>query len=86
MLLKEIKDNTGILIRFDDIAPNMNWEIMDKCQTLLNKYNIKPLLGVIPKNEDMELLSYPKRDNFWKIVKNTSQSKFSDIIKERLNG
>jgi predicted deacetylase len=69
MLLKEIKDNTGILIRFDDIAPNMNWEIMDKCQTLLNKYNIKPLLGVIPKNEDMELLSYPKRDNFWKIVK-----------------
>ena len=24
--------------------------------------------------------------NFWEIVKNTSQSKFSDIIKERLNG
>ena len=26
-----ISENTGILIRLDDIAENMNWSLMDKC-------------------------------------------------------
>ena len=69
MFLNKLRENTGILIRFDDIAPNMNWVMMDKCERLLNEYNIKPVLGVIPKNEDKELLNYPLRDNFWDIVK-----------------
>jgi len=68
MILKNLKDNSGILIRFDDIAPNMNWAMMDKCQNLLNSYDIKPVLGVIPNNEDPDLLSYPKREKFWNIV------------------
>ena len=69
MIPNKHNTNTGILIRFDDIAPNMNWEMMDRCQNLLNQYNIKPVLGVIPNNQDDELLSYPKRDGFWQIVK-----------------
>ncbi len=69
MISKNHNTNTGILIRFDDIAPNMNWEMMDRCQKLLNQYNIKPVLGVIPDNQDDELLSYPKREGFWQIVK-----------------
>ena len=63
-----LKKNTGILIRFDDIAANMNWNLMDKCEELFDKNNIKPVMGVIPNNKDKELLSYPKRENFWKIV------------------
>ena len=70
MILKKNISNPGILIRFDDIAPNMNWDMMDKCQELLDEFKIKPVLGVIPKNEDKELLKYPLRSNFWKIVKN----------------
>ena len=70
MILDNYKANTGILIRFDDIAPNMNWKMMDQCQDLLNDFNIKPVLGVIPNNKDNELLSFPKRENFWQIVKN----------------
>ncbi len=62
------KKNTGILIRFDDIAENMNWSLMDKCESLFEKHNIKPVVGVIPNNKDKELLSYPKRENFWNIV------------------
>ena len=50
-----IKKNTGLLIRFDDIAENMNWELMDRCEILLKKYDIKPVLGVIPNNKDEEL-------------------------------
>ena len=63
-----IKNNTGLLIRFDDIAENMNWELMDRCETLLKKYDIKPVLGVIPNNKDNELRKYPARINFWETV------------------
>ena len=68
--IESLKSCTGIIIRFDDIAPNMNWLMMDRCEKLLNKFNIKPVLGIIPNNKDQELLSYPKRENFWKIVQN----------------
>tara|TARA_Y200000002_G_scaffold337693_1_gene306598 strand:- start:1380 stop:2132 length:753 start_codon:yes stop_codon:yes gene_type:complete len=64
-----ISDNTGILIRIDDIAENMNWDLMEKCEVLFDKYNIKPVLGVIPNNQDKELMSYPKRGNFWDKVR-----------------
>jgi len=56
---------TGLLIRFDDIAPNMNWSLMSKCENLFDKYNIKPLLGIIPQNQDEELQTYKKNENFW---------------------
>jgi len=62
-----------ILIRFDDIAHNMNWELMNKCEKLFDYHNIKPVMGVIPENKDKELLSYPKNNNFWSIVKNWQQ-------------
>lgn len=60
---------TGLLIRFDDIAENMNWALMDKCERLFDRYEIKPLLGVIPINKDPELLKFPKNDVFWEKVK-----------------
>ena len=59
-----ISDNTGILIRLDDIAENMNWDLMEKSEILFDEYKIKPVLGVIPKNQDQNLLSYPKKNNF----------------------
>ena len=65
-----ITDNTGILIRLDDIAENMNWDLMKKSELLFDKYAIKPVLGVIPDNKDNELLSYPKRNDFLATSKN----------------
>ena len=62
-----------ILLRFDDIAENMNWHLMDRCEKLFDKYNIKPVMGVIPNNQDPILKSFPKRENFWKIVKSWQQ-------------
>ena len=61
---------TGLLIRMDDICENMNWELMNRCELLFDKYEIKPLLGVIPANKDPELLAYPKCETFWNKVKN----------------
>ena len=63
-------ENTALLIRIDDIAENMNWSLMKKCENLFDELNIKPLLGVIPKNEDPELLKYDKSENFWDEVRN----------------
>ena len=55
-MINSIKDfipkNTGMLIRIDDIAENMNWQLMDRCEILFTKYNITPILGVIPNNQD----------------------------------
>jgi predicted deacetylase len=63
------KINTGLLIRIDDISSHMNWNLMNKCEELFNKHNIKPLLGVIPNNEDEEILKYEKKENFWEQVR-----------------
>lgn len=66
---KNISKYTGLLIRIDDIAENMNWKLMDKCEILFDNLHIKPLLGVIPFNKDPELLCYPKNSNFWNRVR-----------------
>ena len=59
---------TGLLIRMDDISENMNWSLMDKCESLFDKYKIKPLLGIIPINKDPDLLKYPYNSKFWERV------------------
>ena len=65
-----ISGNTGFLIRLDDIAENMNWDLMDKTTELFDKFKIKPVLGIIPNNNDPELLLYPKKNiNFWEQVR-----------------
>ena len=68
-LKKYFSSNTGLLIRIDDVAENMSWEIMEKLELLFDAYKIKPIVGVIPNNKDEELLSFPKKDNFWEKVK-----------------
>ena len=67
---KIISKYTGLLIRMDDISENMNWDLMNKCELLFDKYKIKPLLGIIPLNKDPELLMYPKTEQFWDKVIN----------------
>ena len=61
--------NTGMLIRFDDISDHMNWRLMNKSEEIFDRYNIKPLLGVIPDNKDKEFLNYEKKENFWQKVR-----------------
>ena len=39
--INKIHKYTGVLIRIDDVAENMNWSIMDKCESLFDKNNIK---------------------------------------------
>ena len=76
--LNPFKNNTGLLIRIDDIAAHMKWDLIRKCEILFDELNIKPLLGVIPNNKDKELLKYEKKDDFWNQVR-TWQSKGWEI-------
>ena len=64
-----INRNKALLIRMDDIAENMNWQLMTKCEQLFDKYNIKPLLGVIPFCKDPEFNKYQNNLHFWDQVR-----------------
>lgn len=58
-----------IAIRLDDITPDMNWSNFERFKSLLDKYNIKALLGIVPENRDPKLMiNLPKRD-FWEYIK-----------------
>lgn len=62
------------ILRLDDIAENMDEEkyflIINECIRL----NIKPILGVIPKNKDKNLLKYAKVSfDFWDKIKSLQQ-------------
>jgi len=54
--------------RLDDIAPNMNWDKFNSLAAIFKKYGVKPLLAVIPENQDPELLNYSFSPNFWQVV------------------
>ena len=72
---KNLTQKTGYIFRLDDIAPNMKWQMMSRVKNLFNNYNIKPIIGVIPKNEDRELKSYPLCNfNFWNEIKNLKEN------------
>lgn len=57
------------IFRLDDIAENMNEKNYLKLKKIFLKYDIKPIIGVIPNNQDPMLLSFPKVSfNFWEEV------------------
>ena len=57
------------LIRLDDACETMNLENWIKIEKILDKYNIKPIVGVIPNNRDKNLIFQEKEDNFWEKVR-----------------
>ncbi len=54
--------------RLDDIAPNMNWDDFKRIVHIFKKYDVKPLLAVIPDNQDTELLKHPLNHEFLIII------------------
>ncbi len=58
-----------VAFRFDDITTHMNWDMFDRLVELFSKYQIKPLLGVIPDNRDPTLLKLPYREDGWAKIK-----------------
>jgi len=51
-------------IRLDDACPQMNLEKWNRVEHLLDQYEIKPLVGVIPDNQDPDFQAEPDH-SFW---------------------
>lgn len=66
-----------ILIRFDDICPTMDWSEWKRAMDILKKYNVKPLIGVIPDCKDSDLRLNPPREDFWVYIKELQAQGFS---------
>ena len=61
--------NANYLIRFDDISPYMNWKIWTQIEVILDKYNIKPIVAIIPNCSDKGIMIDPYNHIFWEKVK-----------------
>lgn len=57
------------LIRLDDACPTMNRTMWGRMEEILDRYEIRPLVGVIPHNEDPSQEIDPVDQNFWYIVR-----------------
>lgn len=62
------------IFRLDDISYDMNFENFCKIRDLFFKYNIKPIIGVIPCNKDKKLKSQVgaeliTQEYFWDMIK-----------------
>lgn len=57
------------IIRLDDASEKMDIEKWKQMESLLDKYNVKPLVGVIPHCEDDAMQVYPFDHTFWERVK-----------------
>ncbi len=67
------------ILRLDDAAPRMNHFKWRKMEMLLHKYDIHPLIGVIPEVQDKELIVYEEDKNFWKKAREWQKSGFAHL-------
>ena len=59
-----------IAIRLDDITEDMDWVKFNRFKGILDQYGIKPLIGVVPANEDdmLHISSNEAPSDFWKYI------------------
>lgn len=57
------------ILRLDDASEYMDLEKWKRMEALLDKYDIKPLFGIIPCNQDPSLVTQYKRNpSFWQLA------------------
>jgi len=57
------------LVRFDDLCPTMNWTIWEEVERVLLQTGVRPILAVIPDNQDPSLQLDPPAEDFWERVR-----------------
>lgn len=56
---------TKYLIRLDDACPYMDRSKWQRMEDILDKYGVKPLVGIIPANADPKTMVEPEYPGFW---------------------
>ena len=69
---------TRYLLRFDDLCPTMNWQIWSEIETALIENNLKPMLAIVPDNQDPALQVDAAPPEYWERVRSW-QSRGWDI-------
>ena len=57
------------LLRFDDCCPTMNWSVWRRVEEILVQFEVKPILAVIPDNQDEKLRVCELNNGFWDEVR-----------------
>jgi hypothetical protein len=57
------------IIRLDDACPTMQRDKWDKFEALFRRYNVQPIVAVIPDNKDVTIMEDTNDSSFWKKVK-----------------
>lgn len=66
------------LLRLDDASEYMDLSKWSRMEAILDQYEIKPIVGVIPDNRDPCLLvQYQKINDFWQIVERWKRKNWS---------
>ena len=55
----------------------MNWNLWQKAVDILDKYQVKPLIGVIPDCKDPDLLIDAPRNDFWGYIKELKEKGYA---------
>ena len=62
------------IFRVDDVCPTMNLSAFMELERLFEEFRVKPIIGIIPDNQDEKLKKFPEYQNFWphmeRLVKN----------------
>lgn len=56
------------LLRLDDASEHWNKNNWLRMHELLSEYGVKPLVALIPRNEDQKLLQYPIDESYWDTI------------------
>jgi predicted deacetylase len=57
------------LVRFDDLCPTANWRVWRQVESIVARHGVKPLVAVVPDNQDPELVAAEADPTFWHRVR-----------------
>jgi len=60
-----MKRTTRYLLRLDDLCPTWNRLRWDRVLEMVFAHGVRPILGVVPENEDPDLIRGPVDPEFW---------------------
>src|SRR5512138_2337396 len=67
--MQQKSNNAKYLLRFDDICPTMNWQVWSEIEAAMIARGVRPVLAVVPDNQDPALNVDPPVADFWDRVR-----------------
>jgi predicted deacetylase len=57
------------IMRIDDICPTMDWVVFNRFEAVMDRQGVKPIVAVIPDNQDPTFHIHPPASDFWARVR-----------------